>query len=73
MDIQEVKSKIEVAKLKLEEIKSLRSQYQDALKGLDLNEAGWLGYIEALTPYSVEKVEDTEVVKVSTASKSKKQ
>lgn len=52
MDYEEVKQKINSAKKNLEDIRKNRIQYQEALRQLELNEAGWLGFIEALTPYS---------------------
>jgi seryl-tRNA synthetase len=51
MNYEEVKQKVESAKKSIEEIRKNRTQYQEALRQLELNEAGWLGFIEALTPY----------------------
>jgi hypothetical protein len=48
---EEVKQKIEKAYKSIDDIKKTRTQYQDALRQLELNEAGWLGFIEALSPY----------------------
>jgi predicted DNA-binding transcriptional regulator len=61
MNISEIKLKLENAQSKLEEIKTARAQYQEALRNLDLNEAGWLGYIEALTPYVTEATNESDV------------
>jgi hypothetical protein len=52
-----------MAKEKISEIKKTRQEYSEALRQLDLNEAGWLGYIEALRPYS-ESTPDEEIIKV---------
>lgn len=76
MNISEVKFKLDSARQKIEEIKATRVQYQEALRNLDLNEAGWLGYIEALTPYVVEEAEsnmDAVVADAPKVSRAKKQ
>lgn len=50
-EVEEIKLKVSQAQEKIEEIKKARTEYQNALKQLDINEAGWMGFIEALSPY----------------------
>jgi hypothetical protein len=47
----DVSKKIENARRQLEDIRTKRTQANETLRQLDLNEAAWLGFIEALTPY----------------------
>jgi hypothetical protein len=55
----EIKQKVEKAYKSIEDIKKTRVQYQDALRQLELNEAGWLGFIEALSPFLSESNENS--------------
>ena len=50
-ELENVQSRIQTAKDKLEEITRLRNEYQNALRQLELNEAGWRGFLEALSPF----------------------
>lgn len=61
--IDEFLARIEMAREKISELKKTRQEYTEALRQLDLNEAGWLGYIEALRPYS-EMIPEEETTRV---------
>lgn len=50
----DVNDKLKNARTQLEDIRSRRVQAQESLRQLDLNEAAWLGFIEALAPYESE-------------------
>lgn len=50
-----VADKLENARRQLEDIRAKRTQTQETLRQLDLNEAAWLGFIEALAPYETEE------------------
>jgi hypothetical protein len=58
-----VADKLENARRQLEDIRTKRTQAQETLRQLDLNEAAWLGFIEALSPYEndEEQVETQDV------------
>lgn len=59
-EMSDIETKVNNAKAKIDEIKRLRTEYQTQLKQLELNEAGWLGYIEALSPYLTQDSSTTE-------------
>lgn len=44
-----IQQRLQNARTQLEELRSSRVRQQESLRQLDLNEAGWLGYIEAMT------------------------
>lgn len=49
-EIENIQSRVQTANDKIEEITRLRTEYQNALRQLEINEAGWRGFLEALTP-----------------------
>lgn len=49
MTRESIQEKIDQAKSQLDEIRSSRTRAQEAIRQFDLNEAGWLGYLEAMT------------------------
>lgn len=51
----DVNDKLKNARTQLEDIRTKRNQAQESLRQLDLNEAAWLGFIEALSPYETEE------------------
>lgn len=57
-ELKDIQVKVNQAKEKIEEIKKTRLEYQNALRQLDINEAGWLGFIEAFSPYLKAELED---------------
>jgi hypothetical protein len=59
--MEDVNQKLENARRQLEEIRTNRAKSQEALRQLDLNEAAWLGFIEALAPYETEEQKEEEV------------
>jgi hypothetical protein len=58
--MKDIPEKLKNARSKLAEIRSQRVQAQEALRQLDINEAAWLGFIEALSPYETSSDEDSE-------------
>lgn len=51
MNSSEIKSKLENARSKLQETRKLREQHLEVVRQLEITEASWFGFIEALTPY----------------------
>lgn len=49
--MKDVKEKVINAQAKLEEIRKQKVSFQESIRQLELNEAAWMGFIEALTPY----------------------
>jgi hypothetical protein len=49
--MNDIPEKLKSARSQLEELRNKRAQAQDAVRQFDLNEAAWLGFIEALSPY----------------------
>jgi hypothetical protein len=59
--MNDVGEKLKNARRQLEDIRTKRMQAQDALRQLDLNEAAWMGFIEALSPYAPSEDEEPVV------------
>jgi len=50
-EFEEIKSMVERAQSNIEEIRKARTEAQNNIRQLDLNEAGWLGALEALSGF----------------------
>lgn len=59
-EFEEIRSMVERANANLEEIRDTRTKMQNNLRQLDLNEAGWLGALEALSPFYNRGIEEFE-------------
>lgn len=59
-EFDEIRSMVERANENLEEIRNTRKTMQSNLRQLDLNEAGWLGALEALSPFYNRGIEQFE-------------
>jgi hypothetical protein len=49
--MHDINERLENARRQLEDIITKRTQAGETIRQLELNEAAWLGFIEALTPY----------------------
>ena len=61
-EFEEIRSMVERANANLEEIRDTRTKMQNNLRQLDLNEAGWLGALEALSPFIIVELKNLKLL-----------